>query len=71
MPARSQLEIQEMLDNIPQPIQFSVDSVGIASSGDLGYAYGSTSINGKIENYLHIWRKEKEGWKLALEVLRF
>jgi len=71
MPARSQLEIQEMLDNVPQPIQFSVDSVGIASSGDLGYAYGSTSINGKIENYLHIWRKEKEGWKLALEVLRF
>jgi ketosteroid isomerase-like protein len=33
--------------------------------------YGNTLINNKPENFLHIWRKEKEGWKMALEVLKY
>jgi len=69
-PARSPSEIQNLLDNSSQPIQFNVDGVGIASSGDLGYVYGTTALNDKTENYLHIWRKEKDGWKLALEVVK-
>ena len=69
-PARSASEIQNLLDNSTQPIQFNVAGAGIASSGDLGYVYGTTSLNDKTENYLHIWRKEKDGWKLALEVLK-
>ena len=69
--ARSATEIQNFLDNIPQSVQFTMSGEGIASTGDLGYVYGTTLANGKTENYLHIWRKEKDGWKLALEVLRF
>jgi ketosteroid isomerase-like protein len=70
-PARSASEIQNLLDNFSQPIEFTIDSYGIASSGDLGYVYGNTLVNGKMDNFLHVWRKEKDGWRLALEVLRF
>ena len=38
---------------------------------DLGYTYGNTITNSKPENYLHIWRREKTGWKIAVEVLRY
>jgi hypothetical protein len=37
----------------------------------MGYTYGPTLINGKKENYLHIWRREEGGWKIAVEVLRY
>jgi len=70
-PARTADELRKALENIPQGIQFTMTGSGIASTGDLGYVYGTTLINSKNENYLHIWRKEKDGWKLALEVLRF
>jgi len=58
-------------DSFPQNIQYTINGSGIALSGDLGYVYGTTIINGKTDNYLRIWRKEKEGWKTALEVLRY
>ena len=67
--ARTMDQILAFLDSSPQKIEFSIDGSGMASSGDLGYVYGSTMINGKPDNFLHIWRKEKQGWKLALEVL--
>lgn len=38
----------------------------IASSGDFGYAYGY--VPAEKGAYLRIWRKGKEGWKLALQV---
>jgi hypothetical protein len=68
-PARTSEEILDVSSNSPQSIQFTVDGSGISSSGDLGYVYGTTVIGGKMDNYLHVWRKEKQGWKLALEVL--
>jgi len=68
-PARTSEEIRDVSSNSPQSIQFTVDGSGISSSGDLGYVYGTTVIGGKTDNYLHVWRKEKQGWKLALEVL--
>lgn len=52
------------------PFDITIIGSGIASSGDLAYVYGNTIIDNKPENYLHIWRKEKHGWKIALEVLR-
>jgi len=55
----------------PKNVQYKIEGSGIASSGDLGYVYGTTVINGKTENYLRIWRMEKDGWKIALEVLRY
>ena len=55
----------------PQNMSFMINDSGIASSGDLGFVYGTITLNNKKENYLHIWRKEKEGWKIAVEVLRY
>jgi ketosteroid isomerase-like protein len=60
-----------MIENTPPGIEFTIVGSGIASSGDLAYVYGNTIINNKQDNYLHIWRKEKDGWKIALEVLRY
>ena len=70
-PAKSHAEITLLIENSPKTMELLIDGSGIASSGDLGYVYGTSTINGKTDNYLHIWRKEKAGWKLALEVLRF
>jgi len=70
-PALSKKSQLAMITNSPTDIQFTIAGSGIASSGDMAYVYGNTVINNKAENYLHIWRKEKEGWKIALEVLRY
>jgi len=69
-PAKTHQEIVKVLENSDISMQFSVDGSGIASSGDMGYVYGTTIFKGKTDNYLRVWRKEKPGWKLALEVLR-
>jgi ketosteroid isomerase-like protein len=63
--------VYNLLHSDPEKIDYTVDGSGMASSGDLGYVYGTTVINNKTDNYLRIWRKEKEGWKIALEVLRY
>jgi len=70
-PASNKKSQTDMIQNTPSTIQFHIDGSGMASSGDLGYVYGSTLINDKPENFLHIWRNEKQGWKIALEVLRY
>lgn len=49
---------------------FNIQGSGIASAGDMGYVYGTTRAKEKIDNYLHIWRYEKTGWKLAVAVVR-
>jgi hypothetical protein len=41
-------------------------SGGIASSGDLAYIYGTTSKEGKDENYLRVWHTTRKGWKIIL-----
>ncbi len=69
-PGKTNEEVDAITIKSPQSIQYSPIGSGLASSGDLGYVYGTTNANAKTENYLHIWRKEKEGWKIALEVLR-
>jgi len=55
----------------PENVQYAILGSGIASSGDLGYIYGSIVINEKTDNYLRIWRKTRDGWKIAVEVLRY
>lgn len=61
----------EVLSRDPENIDYIINGSGIASSGDLGYVYGTTFINSKTDNYLRIWRREKDGWKIAVEVLRY
>ncbi|MES1219886.1 MAG: nuclear transport factor 2 family protein [Bacteroidota bacterium] len=70
-PAWLKKDLTAVIDSTPGLITYTILSSGIASSGDLGYVYGSTVMNGKTENYLRIWRKEKKGWKIAVEVLRY
>jgi ketosteroid isomerase-like protein len=65
------LKQSETIRHTPSNIQFTITGSGIAPSGDLAYVYGNTIINNKQDNYLHIWRKEKDGWKIAVEVLRY
>jgi len=60
-----------VMKQMPNTINYKMLGSGIASSGDLGYVYGTTEINGKTDNYLRIWRLESDGWKLVLEVLRY
>ena len=56
---------------MPQKIEYTIDGSAISAAGDLGYVYGTTTINNKPENYLRIWQREGKEWRLALEVLRY
>jgi uncharacterized protein DUF4440 len=69
LPATNAGEQKALLDSLPRNITYTVLGSGIAPSTDLGYIYGSAVINGKQDGYLRIWRKEKDGWKIAVEVL--
>lgn len=71
LPATSIDDQLIVIKQTPSDIEFTITGSDIASSGDLAFVYGNTIINSKPENYLHIWRKEKGGWKIALEVLRY
>jgi ketosteroid isomerase-like protein len=42
----------------------------IADSGDLAYVYGNTFRETAQENYMRVWKKEKDHWVIALLVVR-
>jgi hypothetical protein len=69
LPATTANDQLPVIDATPSTIQFSTSGYSISHSGDLGYVYGSGSVNGKNFNFLRVWRKEKSGWKIALDVL--
>lgn len=71
LPATTKEAQKSAIDSTSSTIKYSMDGYGFAPSGDLAYVYGTITLNDKIDNYLRVWRKEKEGWKIALEVLRF
>ena len=71
LPATSVDDQVTVVKNTPPEIEFTIAASGIAPSGDLAYVYGNITVNNKQDNYLHIWRREKTGWKIALEVLRY
>jgi hypothetical protein len=60
-----------LIDSTSSSIQYTIDGWRISPGLDMGYVYGTTILNGKTENYQRIWRHEKNGWKIALEVLRY
>ena len=62
---------KDIIDATPSAIIYQVDGWKISPKNDLAYIYGTTELNGIQENYLRIWRHEKDGWKIALEVLRY
>jgi ketosteroid isomerase-like protein len=71
LPVTNRSQINELMQSMPSVIQYQQHGAGLAKSGDLGYVYGTTTINGKTDNYLRIWRREGKEWKLVLEVLPY
>ena len=66
--------ISEFLNQGKGEYKFSPSSGKISFSNDLGYIYGSLTIsehtNGKTHkfNYIHIWVRENNKWKIAIDV---
>ena len=71
LPAITAKERKELLDSLPRNMHYTILGSGISPMKDLGYVYGSSVINDKQDGYLRIWRREKNGWKIAVEVLHF
>lgn len=71
LPAHDDVSRKTIIDSTPPDIKFMVGGMGVSSTQDMGYTYGTSIINNKTENYLRIWRREKSGWKIAVEVLRY
>jgi ketosteroid isomerase-like protein len=69
LPLTSTFEQLSPFNDITTSVSFNILGSGIASTGDMGYVFGATTYKEKIDNYLHIWRHEKDGWKLAVAVV--
>lgn len=64
-------DIAAGLKQVPAGLKFEHLGGAISAAGDLFYAYGAVTLNGKKENYLRVWGHEKDGWKLLLQVLKW
>jgi len=71
LPALNANERRSLIDSLPANIGYTIIGFGSSPKNDLGYVYGTTDINDKQEGYLRIWRREEDGWKIAVEVLHF
>jgi len=71
LPALNAADRKTLIDSLPANISYTTIGFGLSPKEDLGYAYGTLDVNDKHEGYLRIWRKEKDGWKIAVEVLHF
>jgi len=69
-PAITSEDQRAVISSTLSSIQFTIDGWNMSPGMDIAYIYGRTILNGKSENYQRIWRHEKDGWKIALEVLR-
>ena len=68
-PLTKTFEQLSSFNEITAGISFNILGSGLSSVGDMGYVYGATLNKEKTDNYLHIWRHEKTGWKLAVVVV--
>lgn len=50
---------------------YKIAGTGMASSGDLGYAYGYADASGKSGNYLRVWKKDMDVWKIVLDAATY
>lgn len=71
LPATFIADQKKHIIETPDEMKFTVDHSGISKSGDLGFVYGTTILKDKVDNYLRVWRREKGGWKIAMEVVRY
>jgi ketosteroid isomerase-like protein len=69
-------EIQS-LSETAQKLHFIQLGGDLSSSQDLGYTYGSVEIEtiqddkkaSKTKAFMHVWKREKDGWKIVLDVI--
>jgi ketosteroid isomerase-like protein len=43
----------------------------MAPSGDLAYAYGYVEVAGKTGNYLRVWKKDADTWRIVLDAATY
>ena len=60
----------DLLNRSRLPPLYHVSGIFISPGGDMAAVYGSIENPAKTGSYLRIWRFEKTGWKIALEVIR-
>lgn len=71
LPAFTSTDRKALIDSLPGNLTYTVVGFGSSPQNDLGYAYGTADIGDKHDGYLRIWRREEDGWKIAVEVLHF
>ena len=69
LPALISTDRKALIDSLPANITYTVIGFGSSPKNDLGYVYGTADIGDKHDGYLRIWRREEDGWKIAVEVL--
>ena len=69
-PLKTSAAILTELNGLPPETSFQPVAGGISSSHDLAYIYGTVQYSNKKENYLRIWGREEQGWKILLQVLK-
>ncbi len=57
------------LGTLPANVQFMETGGGISASGDLVYVYGTARHEDKLTNYMRVWQKTKDGYKILLQVM--
>lgn len=65
-PVISAKHIRKYIGSPKGDAQYAPISGGISSGKDLAYVYGTSDMNGKTENYLRVWQKDKRGWKIVM-----
>ena len=60
---------EKALALIPDSIEFSPLGYGLSYSRDFAYVYGRAKLNNKVANYLRVWVRENNEWKLLLQTL--
>jgi ketosteroid isomerase-like protein len=65
------------LDSPDNHLTWAPVGAGMATSGDLGYTYGTYEFRSKDKDgkpvvshgkYTTVWKKQKDGWKVALDM---
>ncbi|MBL7698750.1 MAG: nuclear transport factor 2 family protein [Chitinophagaceae bacterium] len=52
-------------------VEYKNAGTGVAPSADFGYAYGYVAVGDKKGNYLRVWKKENEDWRIVLDVANY
>lgn len=75
LPLINKDSIRAFLNAIPpQSLTYSMVGLKLASAKDMALAYGTVKLSTTapeplLANYMRVWKKEKDGWKLVLDVL--